>query len=261
MRPFLLGEGEGAGAAATAGVRAGVEVWVRSAGGDLTAGGVAGGRPAGAAAATEPSAILAITSPTGTSSPAVADTSVKVPSASASTSIIALSVSTSISTSPRFTGSPACFSHRTTKPVFCAMPSAGMITSRDMEGLPLHHEPGELRDNFWRGHGKILKRRRKRHRHVHRADPPHRRIEIVERLLIDAARDLRCHSKALMALVDDDRSARLSHRSQDRLLVQRHDGSRIDHLGADAVLIERLGRLPGDLHHRGWGDHRDVRPP
>src|SRR5580704_10406280 len=210
MRPFLLGEGEGAGAAATAGVRAGVEVWVRSAAGDLTAGGVAGARAGGAAAATAPSAILAITSPTGISSPTAAVTSVKTPSASASTSITALSVSTSISTSPAFTASPGCFSHRTIEPVVCAMPSAGMITSRGMEGLPLYREPDALHDNVGRRHGQVLERRRKRHRHVHRADPLHGGVEIVERLLADAAGDLRRHAKTLMALVDDDGAAGLA---------------------------------------------------
>src|SRR5437868_4402081 len=73
--------------------------------------------------------------PTGPSSPSAAVTSASVPSAGDSISTVTLSVSISSSGSPFATASPSDFSHRSTLPVSCAIPSAGMITSAGMHSL------------------------------------------------------------------------------------------------------------------------------
>ena len=70
----------------------------------------------------------AIVWPTGTTSPGLAVTPARIPSAAASTSTTALSVSTSSSISPLRTGSPSCFRQETSLPASCAISSAGMTT-------------------------------------------------------------------------------------------------------------------------------------
>jgi hypothetical protein len=72
--------------------------------------------------------MTAILFPTGISSPAQAETFVKVPDAGASISTVALSVSISMSGSPLETDSPSALSHLSRVPVCCATPRAGMMT-------------------------------------------------------------------------------------------------------------------------------------
>src|SRR6202049_4149298 len=72
---------------------------------------------------------MAIGRPTAMSSSPAAVSPARIPLAGASTSTVALSVSTSISGSPVVTTSPSPLNQRTSLPVSCAMPSAGITTS------------------------------------------------------------------------------------------------------------------------------------
>src|SRR5262249_49363220 len=72
--------------------------------------------------------ISAIVLPTGTTSPACAVTSRRMPDAGASISTVTLSVSISTMDSPLMTRSPGDLIQRRTLPVSCAISSAGRMT-------------------------------------------------------------------------------------------------------------------------------------
>src|SRR6056297_1799363 len=205
------------------------------------------------------SEISAMTLPTGTSAPASACTSGRKPSAGASTSIVALSVSTSKSASPDLTASPEDLSQLTILPVSCAIPRAGMMTSCGMDHLPAHQFAGVLGHGFGRGHGDVFQRGAERHGHIHRPHPQNRGIKVIKRLFIDPAGDFPGDPKALVAFIDDDHAAGFLGRFEQRGLVQRHNGARVDHLGLDAFLGEDFGGGLADLHHRRGADQGDIR--
>src|SRR5439155_8073779 len=92
----------------------------------VAAGAAAGGELA--APASPAAKISAIVLPTGTTSPAWALTSRRMPDAGASISTVTLSVSISTIDSPLATRSPGDLIQRRTLPVSCAISSAGMMT-------------------------------------------------------------------------------------------------------------------------------------
>src|SRR5437588_3417456 len=104
-----------------------------------------------------------------------------------------------------------------------------------------------LRDRLRRRHGDVLERRGERHRNVQRAEPPHRRVEMVEGALRDHRGELGRHAVALVTLVDNDRASRLLNRADERLLVERRGGAWIDDLRRYAVRLEQLGSRERDL--------------
>src|SRR5690606_13998516 len=87
-----------------------------------------------------------------------------------------------------------------------------------------------------------------------------RRLEMVEAALLHDGGQLRTEAASPGRLVDDDAAARLLHRCDDGLGVERQQGSEIDDLGIDPVL---LGGGLGHVHHRTVGEHGDTatRPP
>src|SRR5205823_7978346 len=227
--------------------------------GDALIAAAAGGD--GAAAGSPGARISAIVLPTGTTSPARAVTSCSTPDAGASISTVTLSVSISTIGSPFLTVSPGALSQRRTLPVSCASSSAGMMTLAGIAtGSRLPAERlRDLEDGLLRRHGEVLEHRRERHRHVHGADAPHRRVEVIEGALGDHRRDLGGDAVALVALVHDEGARGLLGRLDQRRLVERPGRARVDHLGADAGVLEQLGGAEGDRHHAAGGDDGDVR--
>src|SRR5689334_4478986 len=169
--------------------------------------------------------MTAIVSPTGTSPDSTAIFN-STPLASASTSCVALSVSTSKSGSPFSTRSPSAFSHLTIVPASIPCPRRGSFTSLATRDRPLdrgEHVVG-LRDH------ELLHRRRERER---RELGPHaldRRVEVVERLLLQHGRDLGPEAHPRDGLVRDDRAIRLLDRLDQARLVERLERARVDDL-------------------------------
>ena len=91
------------------------------------------------------------------------------------------------------------------------------------------------------GHVLALERRRERHRRERRADPTDRRVEVVERLLLDLRRHLGAEAAEAHRLVGDDDPVGLAHRLDDRVDVERRQRAQVDHLGVDAVGGQLLG--------------------
>src|SRR2546423_3819051 len=213
--------------------------------GDALITAAAAGAP-GTAAASPGARISAIVLPTGTTSPARAVTSCSTPDAGASISTVTLSVSISTIGSPFLTVSPGALSQRRTLPVSCASSSAGMMTLAGIatgSRLPAERLRG-LEDGLLRRHGEVLEHRRERHRHVHRADAPDRRVEVIEGALGDHRRDLGGDAVALVALVHHEGARGLLGRLDQRRLVERPGRARVGHLGADARVPAQLRRPP-----------------
>src|SRR3954453_5823576 len=82
-----------------------------------------------------------------------------------------------------------------------------------------------------------------RQRHVLAADPLRWRVQVVKRGVHDAGDDLATDATLLGGLVADYEAPRLLDRLHDGVDVQRRDRARIDHLDADALLGQLLGRL------------------
>src|SRR5215218_5675159 len=147
--------------------------------------------------------IKAIASPTGTSSPSPAINWARVPESSASISMEALSVSISAIGSPSETSSPSLTSHLTRVPSSIAPAVLGISTSG-----PAH--------------------------------PLHRRVQVVERPLLDTRRNLARHPEPPPLLLHRDRPVRLFDRLDDRLLVERPDAAQVYDLGTYIVLFFKL---------------------
>src|SRR2546427_2578860 len=213
-------------------------------------------------AASPGATISAIAWPTGTTSPARAVTSLRIPDAGASISTVTLSVSISTIDSPFLTKSPGALSQCRTLPVSCASSSAGMMTLVGIAGRPSDLPAERLRrleDHLLGGHGEVFEHRRERHGHVHGADALDRRVEVIEGAFRDHRGDLGGNAVALVALVHHDGARGLLGRLDQRLLVERPGRARVDHLGAEADFLEQLGGAERDRHHAAGGDDGDVR--
>ena len=92
----------------------------------------------------------------------------------------------------------------------------------------------------------LLERRAERHRRERRADAADRRVEVVERLLLDLGGDLGAEPAEAHGLVDDDDPVGLAHRLDDGVGVERLQRARVDHLDVDAVAgqLSRPRRAP-----------------
>ncbi len=81
---------------------------------------------------------------------------------------------------------------------------------------------------------------------------------MVEGLLHHDRGELGAHAEGRPALLDRDQAVGLLDRGDDGLDVERADRAQVDHLGRDAVLGERVGRLERPLDHQAEGDDGDV---
>ena len=87
-----------------------------------------------------------------------------------------------------------------------------------------------------------LERRRIRHRRVLRRDAHDGRVEILERVLGNDRRQLAADAAGAARLVQQQRAARLRHRRQDRLAIERREAAQIDDFRVHAVGLELLSR-------------------
>src|SRR6185503_8979958 len=159
--------------------------------------------------------------------------------------MLALSVSISTSGSPRLTSPPSSTSHLSTVPSSIESERRGIVTSLAMVLLeiPEGRERGVNHVLLVRER-RLLEWLRIRHRDVGAGHALDGRVQPVERLLLDQRREVRADASMRPTLLDDHGPVRLLDRLQDRVEVERPERARIDHLGADVVLvIQRLGRL------------------
>src|SRR5262249_14007697 len=222
-----------------------------AAAGSAGAAGAAGG---GSTATVSPaSPLTASVWPTGTSPDSTAIFS-STPLASASTSCVALSVSTSKSGSPFSTRSPSDFSHLTIVPASIPCPRRGSFTS-----LLTRHPPPHRREHVVpRRDDELLHLRRERERRKLRPDALDRRVEPVERLLLQHGHDLGAEAHPRHGLVGDDGAVRLLHRLHERLRIERLQRARVDDLDRDPVRLRRLRGLQRAVHERPRRDHGHV---
>src|SRR6202042_2477509 len=177
---------------------------------DAAAGAAAGGAPAawtpgGASATWTPGGASAAwtpggASPTSRSQPIRAPGGSSAPDStagwnrpdpSASTSTSTLSVASRSSGSPGLTAVPGSTSHSSISPYSMVSPSLGIRTSTATsapgtleQALDPGRDPGGVRDVG------AFEHRAERHRRERRADAEHRRVQVVERLLLDLRADL-----------------------------------------------------------------------
>ena len=112
--------------------------------------------------------------------------------------------------------------------------------------------PGRVR------HVKPFQLGRVRHRRVRRRDLQHRRVQPVEAARGDQPGDVGGHAATRAGFVHDHHAAALAHRVQDRLLVERRGGARIEHGAGDAFARQCLGGFGGHMHHAAEGDDQRV---
>src|SRR5689334_14830907 len=220
------GAGEGAagrGGAAAAGADGG------GAGGALGDGarsgaGAFGAPAAGAAPAPTSVSILATTVWTATVCPSVTRISASTPAAGEGISASTLSVEISKIGSSRFTVSPTCLIQRDKVPSAMDSPIWGMITSiLAMVGLQLVRREPASGPHDVRGlrQHEILELWRVGERHVMRGHAAHRRVEPLERQLVDPGGDLAGDPAGHGVLVDDEHPVGLLHGGEDRLVIHR----------------------------------------
>jgi hypothetical protein len=95
-------------------------------------------------------------------------------------------------------------------------------------------------------------------RHRGPRHPQDRRLERVEGVLRHQRGDFRADAAQRIAFVGGDEPAGLAHGGADRLGIKRHDGARVDHLGLDAVLGQRVGGFECLAHHQRGRDDGDI---
>src|SRR5579872_6647640 len=159
------------------------------------------------------------------------------PSSTASYSIVALSVSISAITSPVLTGSPSFLRHLARLPFSIVGDSAGMRMLMGMvrqfhqkRASAITNSLGRL-DHFGDGRQcELFQVRGIRHRHVLAGHAHDRRVEIIERILHHARRDLGADAGLLPAFLDGNEPTGLLHGLDDGVAVHRLEGAQIDHL-------------------------------
>ena len=87
-----------------------------------------------------------------------------------------------------------------------------------------------------------------------------RRVEIVEGEALHAIGDLPSDAAEGPPFVRDDAAVCLADARDDRVFVERAQGSQIDYLRLDPFLRERFGGFERDAHHAAPRDDRDVLP-
>ena len=132
-------------------------------------------------------------------------------------------------------------------------PKLETLSSSLTAQLLRHREHG-----FHRRDGEVFQHRREGHRHVHGAYALDRRIEIIERSVGDHRSYFARLRRSVIAFVDDDSPAGLLGRLDERVFVERHGGSRVNHFSAEADFGQFLRRCQRNLDHAAGRDNRDV---
>src|SRR6185503_7084188 len=228
------------------------------------AGAGAGAAAAGFAAAAAASVSRTATSVwTGTVWPSCTLISASVPAAGAGISASTLSVEISNNGSSRFTVSPTFLSHLLKVPSAIDSPIWGIKTSTRAMSSPSvgRQPPGGINDIVRLGQHEVLECRRVRYGHVVRRHPHDRPVEPLERLLVDARRDLAGDPAGAGIFVHDQDFVGLLHRRHDGGIVHRQERPQVDHLDRQPVgLLERVRRLERLPHRGAVGDDRQVLP-
>src|SRR6266516_3776291 len=209
----------------------------------------------GASTCSPCSPITAIVLPTSTSPEEIAIFR-RTPDASASTSCVTFSVSSSYSASPFSTLSPSDLSHFTIVPDSMPWPRRGSLTSVAI--VAPHGSANRLEHVVGLRHDELLHDRRERQRRELSADTLDRRVEPVERAVLDQGGDLCAEATADDRLVRDDAAVRLLDGRDQRVLVEREQSPRIDDLDRDALLFRLLRRREGLVDEPAGCDHRHV---
>src|SRR4051812_47345894 len=136
--------------------------------------------------------------------------------------MFALSVSISTSGSPRFTSPPTSTSHLSTVPSSIESERRGIITSVALVLWCLEIlEEGQAGLNhvlLVRERG-LLERFGVRHWNICAGHPGHRRVKVVERLLLNQGREVCAHAAVRPALLDNHGAIRLLNGVKDRVEV------------------------------------------
>src|SRR5918992_3832297 len=135
--------------------------------------------------------------------------------------MFALSVSISTSGGPRFPSPPSGTSHLSTVPSSIESDRRGMRTSEANGSSVLEGGERGVHHVLLVRERRLLERLGVRHRHVPPSDPPPRRVEVVERLLLYQRGKVRADPAVGPALFDDHRAIGLSDRLENRVQVER----------------------------------------
>src|SRR3954465_6926890 len=197
----------------------------------------------------------ASTVPTSTAAPTSPAIAATRPVAGDGPSVSTLSVEISTIASSASTQSPTRLRHSTIVPSATDTPICGMFTSTVVVLVREELTASLLHVVHLREHDP-LERRAERARNVRRGHAHHGTIEVLERLLRDQGTHLGAHATGAVGLVEHHHLARLAHRCEDRLGVERDERAEVDHLHRRAVDV--VGRLQRDAHHRAVRDRREV---
>ena len=104
----------------------------------------------------------------------------------------------------------------------------------------------------------MLERRRVRDGRVERADDPHRRVERLERLLLDDRGDALADAAGARVFVDDQHAAAVAGDAEDGVAVERRERAQVEHRRLDAVGGQPLGDAHRDVDVGAVGDDREV---
>ena len=158
--------------------------------------------------------------------------------------------------------SPSAFSHLVTVPASMPWPSRGSLTwfaigyaFPTVRRIAVEHV-GHLRDHV------LLHHRRERERRELRADALDRRVEPVERLVLQHGRHLGAEAHARHGLVRDDRAVRLLHAAR-RAPPRRAAAACAGRSPRPRCRRPRraIGRLERAVHQRPHRDHASRRCP
>ena len=106
---------------------------------------------------------------------------------------------------------------------------------------------------------RLLQDRAIGNRRLDAAEPHDRRVEIVERLALgDDSRDFRPDAERLDALVNGEQPPSRLDAGHDRVLVDRPQAAKVDHLGLDPLLGQDVRRFQRAMDHDRGGDDGEI---
>src|SRR3954463_11904668 len=182
--------------------------------------------------------------PTGTMSPTAAPSAVTVPEAGTGSSTSALSVCTCTTIWSRVTWSPTATRHCTSSASVIPSPRSGSRYGRTSGIEPSGIERGVERgdDASDVGPAPVLDQRR-RGADVGAGDAPDRRLQRIERLLLQRGDHLGAESTGEWRLVHDDDASTSLGGAHDGVDVERRQRAQVDHADARAApLAHEVGR-------------------
>src|SRR5450755_3494012 len=201
-----------------------------------------------------PVEIRASTTPTSTVSSTPTTISATTPPTGAGTSVSILSVEISHTVCSAATRSPTSTRQATTVPSATDTPIWGIVTStRVSVGKEL---TADLLDSIDAGQDGLLERWGEWDRQVGRSHPDDGSVEVLERLLGDQRRHLGAGGTGHVGFVDDHHLRAAGDRVEDRVLVERHQRTQVEHL--DRRALEVLGRRQRHVDHRAVTDDHQI---